>query len=61
MRKTQNWVFTDAAERDTYDNNGGGVFNRDTCILESDASEQYYDGDSGLWLPLAGASVSGVP
>ncbi len=58
-RKTQNWVFVDATERDTYNSGGGGVLDKDTCILLSDASEYYFDIGTTAWVALAtgGAAI----
>lgn len=54
-RKTQNWVFIDAAERDA---SGSGVLGHDTCILESDSSQHWFDTNTFSWLPLAGSLVT---
>lgn len=50
-RRTTNWTFADATERDTYVA-GSGVLDGDTCTLVSDRSEHYYNGSA--WRPSGG-------
>ena len=56
-RKTTHWTFADATERGTFDDNGGGVKDRDTCILISDASQWYFDTGSTAWVRLTDSAL----